>query len=264
MRISVWLYLIQQALCTWGLLLALGHALGMQLPLPGAGLLAAASALLCLLAAIHPGWLAPAGLAVLLLLTPRALWPRMPRSMRLRAALTLLLLTLLCTGLGRLLAALAVPLSCIPLALVLLTPLLARMQPASSPPCATVELHLYRRHVQLTALVDSGNLLRDPLTALPVIVISRSAAARLMELPSGNEAVPGLRLISVRTVTGTALMPIFRPTLVRIRCGGPWQTIRAVVGLSPDGYDGFQALVPAALTRTTALATTPLQGGSAL
>ena len=101
----------------------------------------------------------------------------------------------------------------------------------------------------LTLVMDSGNLLRDPLTRLPVIVISRKAAAQL--IPGLQEFSPGMRLISVRTVASTALMPIFRPDGVRLCLPQGWHTAQAVIGLSPDGYSGFQALVPQSLTTNT-------------
>jgi len=82
--------------------------------------------------------------------------------------------------------------------------------------CTTVKIVHAARHITLTALVDSGNLLRDPLTQLPVIVI--------------------------------------RPQQIRLLLPGGWHDVRAVVGLSPEGYSGYQALVPASVTSS-------LQGG---
>ena len=102
--------------------------------------------------------------------------------------------------------------------------------------------------VTLTALVDTGNLLRDPLTGLPVIVVSRQAARKLTSLPAPGQLLPGMRLISVRTAAGSALMAIFRPQRVRVLSGQTWREVRAMVGLSPDGYEGAQALLPACLT----------------
>ena len=106
----------------------------------------------------------------------------------------------------------------------------------------------------LTALIDSGNLLRDPVTGLPVIVISRRAASRLTVLPQPGRLTPGMRLLSVRTVAGTALMAVFRPSAVFIEEKGVWRAVNAIVGLSPDGYEGFQALVPASLIPPVAAA----------
>ena len=62
----------------------------------------------------------------------------------------------------------------------------------------------------------------------------------------------GFRYLSVRTAAGGALMPCFRPEGVRLLGNGGWIPVEAVVGLTVDGYSGFQALVPAALTRERA------------
>ena len=43
------------------------------------------------------------------------------------------------------------------------------------------------------------------------------------------------------------MMRILRPDQVRIQTDGAWQDAQALIGLSPDGYEGFQALVPACL-----------------
>ena len=56
-----------------------------------------------------------------------------------------------------------------------------------------------------------------------------------------------MRLLPVRTVSGVALMTILRPDQLRIRTGGAWQAAEALIGLSPGGGEGFQALVPASL-----------------
>ena len=136
------------------------------------------------------------------------------------------------------------------LPLTLLLPLTAWPgAPRPSPICcATVELMHQGHIVTLTALVDTGNLLRDPLTGLPVIVVSRQAARKLTSLPAPGQLLPGMRLISVRTAAGSALMAIFRPQRVRVLSGQTWREVRAMVGLSPDGYEGAQALLPACLT----------------
>ena len=110
---------------------------------------------------------------------------------------------------------------------------------------------------QIGAMLAVGELdliifLRDPLTGLPVIVISRRAAARLTPLPPEGSLLPGMRLMRVRTVAGTSLMPILRPDSLRIRVGGAWQEAEALIGLSPGGGEGFQALVPASLVSTAA------------
>jgi hypothetical protein len=126
------------------------------------------------------------------------------------------------------------------------TPLTLR-RAADVPRCATVCIRRGCQRLTLTALIDSGNLLRDVITGLPVIVISRRAAGRLMLLPPDGSLLPGMRLMTVRTISGSAMMTVFRTDSVRLMHGGSWQEVRALIGLSPDGYDGFQALVPASV-----------------
>ena len=251
---SAWLYLLQQTACAWSLLLSLGLFLGLRKPqllrLTAAALACGATALFC--AVVNSAGLCLGCLLFIALLAPLAAWPGIPPSRRWSLALCSLTLTLLMTGCGRLLHSLGVSQSPLILTQFALLPcLIHTISRTGRTACTTVKIVHAARHITLTALVDSGNLLRDPLTQLPVIVISRQAAVRLMDKP---EFSPGMRLISVRTVAGSALMPIFRPQQIRLLLPGGWHDVRAVVGLSPEGYSGYQALVPASITSS-------LQGG---
>lgn len=246
---SGWLFLLQQTASSWSLLTSLGVCAGLRKPqiwrvgltalcCGGASLLACASA--------------PLRLATLVFITslaPVAAWPHVPRCRRAGMALCCLTLTVLMAGCARLLHALGLARVPLVLAQCLLLPLLLRFTPSpAQAACILLEITHRTQRLELTALVDSGNLLRDPITRLPVIVISRHTASKL--LPDR----PQLRLISVRTVAGSALMPVFRPDLVRVLLPHGWQTIETVVGLSPDGYSGFQALMPSSVI-------SPSQGG---
>ena len=250
MRVSGWLYLTQQAMGGLCLLLALGQAAGLsRRSLPRIGAAALLSALGALFAArMAVPWLRPALLAAMLTIAPTAAWPGVPRRLRLSLCLTHLTLSLTLAGWARLLASLGMWPALAPFAACalvgVLTPLTRRAEP---PRCVTAEIRMGGRRLTLTALIDSGNLLRDPVTGLPVIVISRRAAARLTMLPPPGRLIPGMRLISVRTIAGTALMAVFRPSAVFLEERGTWRAVNAIIGLSPDGYEGFQALVPASL-----------------
>lgn len=73
-----------------------------------------------------------------------------------------------------------------------------------------VEIARDGKRVRLTALVDSGNTLRDPITGESVLVIGREAAQKLTGLTSqqlcspletlAERSIPGLRLIPYRSV----------------------------------------------------------------
>lgn len=250
MRVSGLMYLLEQLHCALWLLLALGLAAGQMRPaplrLPCTALFLGALTLACALLPFP--WLRFAALALSAVLAPQAAWPGLPRSSLLRLRVTCAALLLASAGSARLLAGMG--LSGAPLALLLPMPclLFACLLPrCGRARCVSVEVSAGHGRLRLTALVDSGNLLRDPVTGLPVIVMSRNAASRLVPLPGEDSLPPGMRLISVRTVAGPSLMAVFRPEQVRVLLPGGWRGARAVIGLSPDGYEGFQALLPASL-----------------
>ena len=187
------------------------------------------------------------------LLVPFAALGRLPCIRRVRASGTYLLLNLLLEGCLRTLYSLGLPaLPAMLLASVgalLLPGMGQRMRPL---PATRVEVRWRGRSVCLSALVDSGNLLRDGVTGLPVVVCSQQALSPLLPRMCPGMLPEGFRYLSVRTAAGGALMPCFHPESVRLLGNGGWTAVEAVVGLTVDGYSDFQALVPACLTRETA------------
>jgi len=122
-----------------------------------------------------------------------------------------------------------------------------------------VELRVEDRAIILPAMLDSGNLLKDPITNLPVLVIPARAArtlfphledpARLMELPLG------FRLLNVRTAAGSSLLPMFRPDECRIYLNGSACRANLLVAVAGREYGGVQALVPMSALPAGALPT---------
>jgi len=104
--------------------------------------------------------------------------------------------------------------------------------------------------VTLDGMVDTGNLLRDPVTALPVVVAPYAALRQY--LPDGTSCgdwrtLPrGFRLICVQTAAGSRMMMCFRPRALYMRCGRVWHAVQAVVAISP-ALQGRRALLPPAL-----------------
>lgn len=107
------------------------------------------------------------------------------------------------------------------------------------------------RQARITALRDTGNTLRDPVTGEQVLVVSGQVAGELLGLSAQQLAspvetmtqvrLPGLRLIPYRAVGGQGLLLAVRMDDVQIgsRRGS------AVVAFAPSGLDGngtFQAL----------------------
>lgn len=92
-----------------------------------------------------------------------------------------------------------------------------------------VELCYGERQLRLTALRDTGNTLRDPVTGKPVLVVGSQIAAKLLgltleQLKSPTETIqsfPGLRLIPYRSVGQPAgLLLAFRFRNMRV---GNWK-----------------------------------------
>ena len=112
---------------------------------------------------------------------------------------------------------------------------------------------------ELTALVDSGNLLEEPLSGTPVIFLKRKAAeilpasllsAMQMGAASLSPSDAGrLRVIPGRTVSGDGILLAAVPEMLFLSEGSVWEAKRALIAVDfTDGdYGGFEALVPAIL-----------------
>lgn len=133
--------------------------------------------------------------------------------------------------------------------------LLVTLLPSALCEVRQVELRVGENAVLLPAMLDSGNLLRDPVTGMPVLVVPRRAAAALFpETPDlcDLRGLPlGFRLLSVHTAAGSSLLPLFKPDLCRLYLNGDaCMADHLLVAVAGREYDGVQALVPmAALPR---------------
>lgn len=100
------------------------------------------------------------------------------------------------------------------------------------------------RNVELTALRDTGNTLRDPVTGERVLVIGASPTQKLTGLSReqlkhpletlAHGPIPGLRLIPYSSVGGSGMLLGLR--LKDVTVGNRKQG--AVVAFAPDGLDG--------------------------
>jgi sigma-E processing peptidase SpoIIGA len=130
----------------------------------------------------------------------------------------------------------------------------------------TVEVTLHKRTVSLAGMVDSGNLLTDPVGGLPVVPVSREALRPLLspalmaileDSPPRLEALTKfpearrIRLIPTTTATGQGLLVgVHGPKGDRVR------QVDALVaptdltgqGRRENGQDSPQVLVPTSLT----------------
>ena len=252
MRVSIWLYLLEQTCLTCCLLLAIGLSAGMRKGSPVRLILV--SATVAVVSAVMAGastLLRGTALLCCAAGMPLLAWRGAPKRIWLRMIAAGSFLSLGLTGLMRFMspfgwsAGLMVLLACLLLrAVPLMTP-----KPEEIPRLATVDVRHGSHHLTMTALIDSGNLLRDSVSGLPVIIVSRRAAQRLIQLPEEGKIVYPFRMLTVRTVSGTALMTVFHPDSVCLLLPEGWVRVETLLGVSPEGYDGFQALVPACLMR---------------
>lgn len=122
--------------------------------------------------------------------------------------------------------------------------------------CAT----FFEKELHLSALVDSGNLLRDPISGKSVIVADRKKllaalpaplAARLAkttpaEWLSDPAYAHAIRLIPTKTATGECLLPALTPQALEIDDGKstyPADYLIAPADLG-ESANGFDAIVP--------------------
>lgn len=250
MRISVWVYLCQQMLCTICLTAALGASVELQMPCPWRmSLVTVCSGVISLLGAMSSVTAVRVLALAAVPMLPAAAWGRLPRAVWKGMLVPLALLSLLMTGAARLLGSF-LPMNLALTAACLLITLTPRMQGRQNPMyCVTLKITCAMGAETMTALIDSGNLLRDHVTGLPVIVLSRSAAQRLTPLPGGGQLFPGMRYLPVKTAAGASMMIIFRPDSVLMIREGSQRVVQAMIGISPDAEAGFTALAPACLLK---------------
>lgn len=109
---------------------------------------------------------------------------------------------------------------------------------------ADVQITCHGQTARCTVLVDSGNLLTDPLTGRAVVLVSRQAVAAL-PLPT-NESGPGLLPIPANGVQGTRLLWGFRPEALYIN-GVARDAWIATEPVPVDHYGGYSGTCPISL-----------------
>lgn len=128
---------------------------------------------------------------------------------------------------------------------------------ASGEQAREVEIIIDGKTVRASALVDSGNFLRDPLDGSAVALIKPSVARRLLPTAFLNEEVENLsaeyqkklRLIPVRMVGVQKIMFGIRPDAFTVLCGKKKERLRVIIAYDKeDGdYKGYPILIPSAV-----------------
>lgn len=120
-----------------------------------------------------------------------------------------------------------------------------------------VEIVIDGKTVRASALVDSGNFLRDPLDGSAVALIKPCVARRLLPTAFLDEEVEKLsaeyqkklRLIPVRMVGAQKIMFGIRPDAFTVFCGKKKERLRVIIAYDKeDGdYKGYPILIPSAV-----------------
>ncbi len=122
------------------------------------------------------------------------------------------------------------------------------------------------KSVTLDALSDSGNLLFDPTSGRPALIVSADAAADVLPQKIREAALSGdvagsaaalppelltrVRLLPVSNVYGKGLLLGFRPDAVTVERDGSEREYDLIVAVSgkKGGFGGFGAVLPAELS----------------
>ena len=95
-----------------------------------------------------------------------------------------------------------------------------------------------KKVISLKGLADTGNGLVDWFTGSPVIICTAESFTQLTGKELKNEELPrGFRLLPCSAVSGSGLIPIFRPDEVLIACceNGERKQVDAVIGFGECG-----------------------------
>lgn len=113
-----------------------------------------------------------------------------------------------------------------------------------------IEITFGDTHLKADVLVDSGNLVTEPFSALPVVILSSTVLPAPLNNPDIESSPVPLRAIPIRTGTGLGLIYGFIPDSITL-CP-PFEKQRrvdAVIGIDTDNTDfaGCDGLLPGAL-----------------
>ena len=242
MRASGFLFLLEQGLCGVCLMSALSAALGLPRVNRGRRLLFAVlySGFALLSLSVPP-------LMQVVLILPLtellALVGRFPARRMLPFCLTLLMMQWGCAGISALLplpGAIQTLLTC---TMLLLLRRLTRLE-HDKRRFVRVRIRCGECESAVTALVDSGNLLRDPLSGDPVFILPKKTFRRLTNLPEDGTLLPGMRLLRARTASGITLMIILRPDGIFLLSGRKETALRGLIGCCLSGSGVRQAVLP--------------------
>ncbi|MBR0230930.1 MAG: sigma-E processing peptidase SpoIIGA [Clostridia bacterium] len=116
--------------------------------------------------------------------------------------------------------------------------------------CCTLKFRACGETVRARLLVDSGNLVTEPFSALPVIVLSHTALPYPLSDPLGGAFPAQIRLIPYKTANGAGCLYGFRPEKAEIAAPGlKNKEVEAFIGIDTETaeYSGYDGILPAEL-----------------
>ena len=116
----------------------------------------------------------------------------------------------------------------------------------------SAELRIYVGNEKISArlLCDSGNLVTEPFSALPVIVISASCLPPPYDSPESELFPLPIRAIPFSTSAGRSCFLGFRPDKIEILCPAKKpKRVEAFIGIDTEckNYSGYDGLLPTSI-----------------
>ena len=126
---------------------------------------------------------------------------------------------------------------------------------------ARIRITLDEKEVELTMLCDTGNLLRDPYSGQPAILVGAKYLDKLLgaegmhrypERAAPEEALRRkLRFVPIKTAAGSGVLPTFSADRILVmERGGAWREVQAVIASDTGNEhfgEGYEGLMNAAL-----------------
>lgn len=115
---------------------------------------------------------------------------------------------------------------------------------------AQITVYCGNDKLKLNLLVDSGNLVTEPFSALPVIIASSCSLPCPYDNPEGSGFPFSIRAIPFSTSAGKGCFLGFRPDKIEIEAlGKKPKRIDAYIGIDTQrkSYSGYDGLIPASL-----------------
>lgn len=120
----------------------------------------------------------------------------------------------------------------------------------------SVAIKFKQRRIECDALVDTGNLLVDPIDSTPVMLITQSLADRIIpegipqDIHSISEGLKRyVRIIPIRRGKENKIYIGFLPDYVEVKAKKKWESIKLIFVVDKDAIDfgGYNALAPASV-----------------